>query len=114
MSWDAIAQLLLANAGTLTNGVLAVILLWFAWFTYRRIVNGDLVPRAVHEETRKERDVWRETARTNGQQMDQLIASLDITKTLIREVHGTLTAHRPNQYARRDEHAEGGDARGVH
>ena len=53
MSWDAIAQLLLANSGTLTNGVLAVILLWFAWFTYRRIVNGDLVPRAVHEDNKK-------------------------------------------------------------
>lgn len=111
MSWDSIAQLLLANGGTLTNGVLVVILLWFLWYTYRRIVNGDLVPRAVHEDTRKERDVWRETAQTNAQQREQLIASLDVTQTLLRSVHQSLTMPAHQRPATHDD-AQGG-AHGI-
>ena len=84
-------NVILNNGGDLTSGVLAVILLWFSWYTYRRIVAGDLVPRAVHEDIRKERDVWREAAHQNAQQSAQLIASLEVTQCLLRAVQESLT-----------------------
>ncbi len=91
--WDAVLNVVLENGGDLASGVLALILLWFAWYTYRRIVVGDLVPRAVHEDTREERDVWKEAARENAEQRKQLIASLEVTQCLLQAVQESLT-HR--------------------
>ena len=91
MGWDSVFDVVLKNGGDLTSGVLALILLWFSWYTHRRIVVGDLVPRSVHEDIRTERDVWREAARENAEQRKQLVASLEVTQCLLRAVQESLT-----------------------
>ena len=93
MGWDSIFDVVLQNGSDLTSGVLALILLWFSWYTYRRIVAGDLVPRSVHEDIREQRDLWQQAAEENAEQRKQLIASLEVTQCLLRAVQESLT-HR--------------------
>lgn len=79
-----------ANGGDITAGVLALILLWFAWYTYRRIVAGDLVPRTVHDDVRRERDLWRQAAEQSASQQAQLIDSLQVTRGLLQTLQERL------------------------
>ena len=90
MPIDGILKMVVDNGGTLTNGVLAVLLLWWAWSVYSKLVAGKLVPQQVHDDVRVERDLWRQTAQENARQKKELIESLEVTQALLRVVQKTL------------------------
>lgn len=94
MPIDGILKTVIDNGGTLTNGVLATILLWWIWSVHNKLVVGVLVPRQVHNDVREERDLWREAAKENQRQKKELIDSLEITQELLRVVRATLVEEK--------------------
>lgn len=94
MDWTPIGSLVSANGGELSNGVLALFLLIGAWWTVRRIITGDLVPRIVHEDIRTERDLWRETAQSSAEQLRASVAALEVTNRLLESLQRAVeTGH---------------------
>lgn len=87
-------KIVVDNGGTLTNGVLAVALLTWAWSLYTKLADGRLVPYQVHADVRKERDLWRDAAQEDSRQKRELISSLEVTQELLRTVRVTLVEER--------------------
>ena len=90
MPIDGILKTVVDNGGTLTNGVLATLLLWWVWSVHNKLVMGKLVPQQVHDDVRVERDLWRKAAAENQRQKKELIDSLEVTQELLRVVRQTL------------------------
>lgn len=68
-----------------TLGPYGVVLLLTMWIA-RAIKTGQWVPRRTHEDTRQERDVWRETARTQQAERQELTAQLAALTTAVHQL----------------------------
>lgn len=59
------------------------------------ILRGLLVPRRTHEETRQERDVWRETARTQQVERQELTGQIAALTEAVRQLSVGLSPPAP-------------------